>query len=100
MGGSLYCLPSTLVPKVHTSVHVQLLLQEPFSCCGNAVRAVLQPGTGKLSLEIPVFPTYLLRRLFQAEGSDVPKAFCHALFWHWSEFGSFSTNFINYIFTQ
>lgn len=45
MGGSLYCLPSTVFPKVHTSVHVQLLPQEPFSCCGNAVRAVLQPST-------------------------------------------------------
>lgn len=45
MGGSLYCLPSKAGPKVHTSVHVQLLLQEPLSCCGNAVRAVLQLST-------------------------------------------------------
>lgn len=45
MGGKLVLSPQPVVPKVHMSVHVQLLLQEPFSCCGNAVRAVLQPST-------------------------------------------------------
>lgn len=54
---------------------------------------------GKLNLEIPVFPTCLLSRLFQAEVSDVPQAFSCAPFWHMAGFGSLSTNFSNSIFT-